>query len=282
MKAQSLRQKSFTLIELLVVIAIIAILSGLLLPAVSKARESGRRAACTSNLRQIGMGFSMYTGDSGFLPPLYSIKTTQSGFYSNGTVYWADFLRPYTDPSCPTNYLGYCTYSIGSQPSNTLYGDFRWINGIVTGLFSRVWHCPSMTAEDGGSCNIAYCYHYNSMACSPQITTSLGQISYGQPVSYIKAPSQFFLVIDAENSLGKGGELIFEANGNTTYAFPCTAPNLFHNGRFNALYADGHVSIQPGSLVTIGQTGCYNNGNTGGGTTAPFGNTPTNAPANFY
>ena len=247
--AVGLRKTAFTLIELLVVVAIISLLAALLLPALSRAKEQGNSAVCKSNLHQMGIALTSYTGDF-YVFPLLSYGAPGAPVLGGRLICWSDALKPYSHAAWSSN-----LFAGIADSTSRLY--------LCPSFAQAVGSIPGWPSDWGDGWQAFGPYGYNSQGMG------LGSLGLGAPgtmiptkASDVVCPSQMIAVGDANWTptplsyipVGLIGlyDLVYFDGAIQIYSVntPAIRPEVLakdrgrhESGGRNILFCDGHVEF---------------------------------------
>ncbi|MCK6487290.1 MAG: type II secretion system GspH family protein [Planctomycetes bacterium] len=241
MNAHPCRQ-AFTLIELLVVIAIVAVLAGMLMPAVAMVREAARGAACQSNLRQITLGLIAYAGDQdGLLPPITLDNQGPSG-NGDSALWYTNLL----------NNGGYVEIARWAYPSAQKWGDVR----------EGVYRCPSLSTAkmyNGGGYGYLWAsspwHRFKNSAglpATPAISLRIGDARAGQALLVDDAFGAAHPSMPGYSFIGVDCPLCADWTAGT-------GASARHRGRSSVAYLDGHVDSRQYAELKVDASGWGHN-----------------------
>ena len=240
-------KRKFTLIELLVVIAIIAILAGMLLPALTKARQKGHIASCQGNLKQIGQGLIGYSNDHNdwIVPEL----NTYRGFGSTGQgVVWTVIIRTYIGINQKID-----TPAEGAYNQNV---DTAYQNGILK--------CPASTlsVKNYGYTQYGLPNYIGGSADNPKG-------SLFPKLKNVKSVTEKVWAIDSTYPWGDKKAYSFPSgtgdvtalNNNGIYTVRYIGQDISrvrHGGSANAVFVDGHVeNLTENEMIVRSNNGAW-------------------------
>jgi prepilin-type N-terminal cleavage/methylation domain-containing protein/prepilin-type processing-associated H-X9-DG protein len=218
--------RGFTLIELLTVIAIIGVLAAILIPVVGKVRQTARAAQCASNMRQLAVGFHLFTEDhKGRM--VYNLRESLLSRVNSTSNYWIDHIRPYVIKT------PFRSGQRSPDPFMCPSSDYVWTGGT---------NHPSTYSRTTHQANDASLRTDGSAANSPLF------------VSRMSAPSRVIAVVDGQTSeANPHSQPPREISGDGTPG-PRRLSNR-HGDRTNVMYFDWHIgTVSRPEMIALGET----------------------------